>query len=41
MVKRLPQPALRLANHESAYTTGRYDRRGDQVNLYGEERIAT
>ena len=32
--------AQQMANHESARTTGLYDRRGDQVKLDEVERIA-
>jgi hypothetical protein len=31
--------AQQMANHESAWTTGRYDRRNDQVSLDEVERI--
>jgi hypothetical protein len=32
--------AQQMANHESARTTGLYDRRGDQIKLDEAERIA-
>jgi hypothetical protein len=35
----LPLPFDPLANHESARTTGLYDRRNDQVSLDEVERI--